>query len=461
MTSTEEVLFRLSQPYSIHVHSSAGLVKDTDKAAAAIDRTRKQKQGKGGQSHRKPVVGPLQETSRKDITATPWELLGTFARATTLARQGRGRGLAEHWQSLKYCQALAGNNAGYLTLTDEGQSPEQSYRAMQARELGRALGLAAAEHAIRKHFPDRLISIVDAEVVLLAGFARAGSRPTLGARPRPDFFIEAWKPGEPSSVFVVTVNGNHQVATKRTGKTDRSAFRQLARGSERAENFHLGEWNTTPCLLMSTELLAQEGITINALQAPGPGLLPPRPTVGRGNADVSVSERNLHYANSVQLPPSDEGKKRFHDGFFIPRNELAWFGQILARTGAAGQLAFSGAGREIAQYLTPKQGHKHYEQRTFAGSSSVHDASHKIGSTVFVGTDQVFRLGGNRVEAFSGIAADLYELLVRGQVEEYRRQAYELRATRPRGTTAPTWKVASFGDDGTIMSLRLLSRATA
>ncbi|MGW1430017.1 hypothetical protein ACWD6K_15570, partial [Streptomyces sp. NPDC002431] len=150
---------------------------------------------------------------------------------------------------------------------------------------------------------------------------------------------------------MVTVNGNHQKASKRTAKADRSAFRQLARGSERAEHSHLAEWNTTPCLLMSTELLAPDGITVNALQAPGKGLLPARPATGRRSADAVPSERNLAYAGAVKVPADGHGA-RIQDGFFIPRKELGWYGQLLARTGAAGQLAFAGAGTEIAQYLT-------------------------------------------------------------------------------------------------------------
>lgn len=287
-----------------------------------------------------------------------------------------------------------------MALTDEGQSPELSYRAMQARELGRAFGLAVAERTVRNRFPDHMISTLDAEAILLAGFARSGPRPSLGARPRPDFFIEAWLPGEPSRIFAVTVNGNHQKATKRTAKADRSAFKQLARGSERAEHFHLAEWNTTPCLLMSTELLALDGITVNALQAPGEGLLPARLATGRGSADAVLSERNPTYADAVKVPAGGR-KERTQDGFLIPLKELGWFGQLLARTGAAGQLAFAGAGTEIAQYLTDKQGHKHYERQTFAGSSSVRDARHTIGPTVYVGTDRVFRLNRVRVEAFS------------------------------------------------------------
>jgi hypothetical protein len=129
---------------------------------------------------------------------------------------------------------------------------------MQARKPGRAFGPAVAERAVRNRFPGHMVSTLDAEAVLLAGSARSGPRPSPGARPRPDFFIEARRPGEPSRVFVVTVDGNHQKATRRTAKADRSAFKQLARGSERAEHPHLAEWNTTPCLLMSTELLALE-----------------------------------------------------------------------------------------------------------------------------------------------------------------------------------------------------------
>jgi hypothetical protein len=326
---------------------------------------------------------------------------------------------------------------------------------MQARELGRAFGLAVAERTVRNRFPDHMISTLDAEAILLAGFAHSGPRPSLGARPRPDFFIEAWRPNEPSRVFVVTVNGNHQKATKRTAKADRSAFKQLARGSERAEHFHLAEWNSTPCLLMSTELLALDGITVNALEAPGEGLLPARPATGRGSADAVLSERNLAYAGAVKVP-ADGRRERIQDGFLIPRKELGWYGQLLARTGAAGQMAFAGAGTEIAQYLTDKQGHKHYKQQTFAGSSSVRDARHKIGQTVYVGTDQVFRLNRIRVEAFSGIAEELYDLLVKGQVEQYRNRTYELRDTYPTSTTAPLWGPVSFGGDGTVMAMRVM-----
>lgn len=189
--SAEEILDRLSTKIPVRINSTAAPVTDTNKAAAAIDRQRARKRDKKEPGPRKPGLGPLQDADRQDLVSTPWNVLGVFARATTLARQGRGRGLAEHWQGPKYCQAVATGSSGHMALTDEGQSPELSYRAMQARELGRALGLAVAERAVRNRFPGHMVSTLDAEAVLLAGFARSGPRPSLGARPRPDFFIEA------------------------------------------------------------------------------------------------------------------------------------------------------------------------------------------------------------------------------------------------------------------------------
>lgn len=454
--TTQGILDLLRQRVPVQVNSTRSLVTATDKAATARDRQRARERDEEEGIPRKPTLEPLRGTERDDLLATPWELLGFFARAVTLARQGRGRGLAEHWQALKYCQALTAGSSGYLSLSEEGRIPEQSYRGMQARELGRAMGLAIAERTVRARFPEHMVSTVDAEMVLLAGFARSGSRPSLGARSRPDFFIEAWKPGEPSRVFVVTVNGNHEKAAKRSGRSDRSAFNQLARASERAECFHLAEWNDTPCLLSSTELLAEGGITVNTLQAPGGGLLPDRSASVRSSADLVPSKRNPPYVGAVRLPAAEGRREHVQDGFLIPSRDGVWFGQVLARTGAASQLAFAGAGMEIAQYLSADQGRKHYEQRTFAGSSSIRDVEHEFGATRFVGTDQVFRLNRTRIEAFSGIAEDLYQPLVEGKVEEYRRRAYGARHQFPTGTTAPQWGPVSYSDDGTVMALRVL-----
>jgi hypothetical protein len=53
------------------------------------------------------------------------------------------------------------------------------------------------------------------------------------------------------------------------------------------------------------------------------------------------------------------------------------------------------------------------------------------------------------------MAEELYDLLVKGQAEAYRNRTYELRDTCPTSTTAPPWGPVPFGDDGTVMALRL------
>lgn len=63
-----------------------------------------------------------------------------------------------------------------------------------------------------------------------------------------------------------------------------------------------------------------------------------------------------------------------------------------------------------------------------------------------------------RVEAFSGMAEELYDLIKQGHVEEYRRKAYRLRTAwssrklKADGCSGPV----SFRPDGTVMALSTL-----
>jgi hypothetical protein len=457
---TDRILAQLADTTHVHVHSTAQLVLDADKAATAIDKERARKATSKQDVFRKPSTEPLPGAERDDLTLTTWQTLGTLARSSTLARHGQGRGLAEHWQSLKYCRAMTTPKDGHLHLSSSGESPEQFHRGNQARELGRAFGLALAERTVRLRHPDRVITTIDAEAALLPGFARSDKQPTLGARPRPDYLIEAWKPDEPSIVYAVVVNGNHQVATPRTGKAQRTTFRQLARASERLEHLHIGSWNNPGCLLMATELLAPSGITVHTLQATGNAHLRNAHLDLEDGADIDHRlKRSLKYVDTVRVPrPDTDARDRWHNAFLVPGRELGWFAQVLAATGAAGQLAWAGAGRDISRYLTAVQGRKRYQENTFAGAASVRDARHTIGGELYVGTDQVFRLDGQRVEAFSGIAEDLYKLLEAGKVEEYRRRAHESRDSWPVGATAADWGPTSFRDDGTVMALRIVPK---
>ncbi|MEU6442481.1 hypothetical protein [Streptomyces sp. NPDC047046] len=455
-----DVIKRLDDFLTVQVHSSPELIVGVGKAAAAIDRRRaKAKAKKEDSGPRKPHVRHVPRTELRPLRITPWELLATFARATTLARQGRGRGLAEHWQGLKYCRAFAADRHGSLRLTEEGKAPEQSYRGMQARELGRAFGLAVAERMLSERYPDHLISIIDADTVLLPGFARVKPVATLGARARPDFLLEAWRPGEGSRVFVVTVNGNHQKVTAKTSASSRTTYRQLDRGSERVERLHIGQGNGTPALITSTEFLAAAGVTVHVLAAGGDVELPIRPPSGTHSADAAVGRRRLLYVDSVADPTQRDNAR--HNAFLIPDDELPWFSRVLARTHAAGQLSLAGGGGAVGQYLIEEQGSKYFSETTFAGTASVQDAKADLAGQPYVGTDQVFRINGTRVEAFSGMAADLYGLLADGRVEEYRRQVYERRDDWPKSKDVDNWGASSFRPDGTALAIRVVPKRTS
>jgi hypothetical protein len=257
----------------------------------------------------------------------------------------------------------------------------------------------------------------------------------------------------------VVCRGNHQKPNKRTGRTRSTTLQQLVKGSELTEGMQIGPWNTTPCLMLSTELMGQGGVVVNALQSPGEALLPLRTPDGPGNADEEIRDKpGIPYPNAIRIPAHDGKRARTVDGFQVPEKDLGWFGQLLARTAAAGLTAFSGGGPTTARYLTAHQGQKHYAAPTFAATSSYQDADMEIGDTKFVGTDHVFRMETVRIEAFSGMDSTLYELIKKGRVEEYRQAAYELRSARHKTREAgQKWNgPISFHDDGTVMALSIL-----
>lgn len=455
--TARQILNALADQRSIHVRSTAELAAHVDSAAAAIDKKRWEK----GQEalRRKPELRAVTRAEcARSIDLTPWQVLHALARGYVLASQGMGRGLAEHWLSLKYCEALDGNRAGSMDLTEKGRSSERWYKAMQARELAVGFGLAAAEHIVQQRYPDHIVSVVDTSTVLRAGWALGGSERSKGSRPRPDYLIEAWKPGEPSKVTFVACRGNHQKPSKRTGRTRSTTIQQLVKGSELTEGMQIGPWNTTPCLMLSTELMGQGGVVVNALQSPGQAVLPLRVPGAPGHADEEIRDKpGIPYPNAIHIPASGGKRARTVDGFQVPEKDLGWFGQLLARTAAAGLTAFAGGGPTTARYLTARQGRKHYAAPTFAATSSFHDADIEVGDTKFVGTDHVFRMETVRIEAFSGMVPELYELLKKGRVEEYRQAAYELRSKMHATDAAGKWNgPISFHDDGTVMALSIL-----
>jgi hypothetical protein len=183
--------------------------------------------------------------------------------------------------------------------------------------------------------------------------------------------------------------------------------------------------------------------------------------IGRGLAEhwLSLKFCEALYGNragAMDLTDTSRSSESWYKGQ-VGEDDLAWFGQLLARTAAAGLSAFSGGGQNTAQYLTARQGREHYNVPTFAATSSVDDADIEVDDTKFVGTDHVFRMGSARIEAFSGMAEDLYGLIKEGRVEEYRQAAYELHRKRPRSREAGDWNgPISFHADGTVMALSIL-----
>lgn len=455
--TARQILNALADQRSVHVRSTTELAAQVDSTTAAIDKKRREK----GQEalRRKPELRTVTRAEcARSIDLTPWQVLHALSRGYLLASQGMGRGLAEHWLSLKYCEALDANRAGSIDLTEKGSSSERWYKGMQARELAVGFGLAVAEHIVQQRYPDHIVSVVDTSTVLRAGWPLSVSQRNKGSRPRPDYLIEAWKPGEPSKVTFVACRGNHQKPSKRSSRTGSTTIQQLVKGSELTEGMQIGLWNTTPCLMLSTELTGQGGVVVNILQSPGEALLPLRVPGAKGNADEEIQDKSgIPYPNAIRIPASGGKRARTVDGFQVPENDLVWFGQLLARTATAGLTAFAGGGPTTARYLTARQGQKHYAAPTFAATSSFHDADIEVGDTKFVGTDHVFRMETVRIEAFSGMVPELYELIRYGRVEEYRQSAYELRSKMNTTDATGKWNgPISFHGDGTVMALSIL-----
>lgn len=447
MKITAEVLRDLAEPSNVAVHSNPELAGDVRAAAADDDKHRKEKEL--DRLRRKPE---LQSVPAKDLTRvaqlTPWDVLHTFGRAITLARRGAGRGLAEHWGCLKYSQALTGTSNSFLALSAEGRETADYYKALQSGELGIGFALALATRLLTRRYPDHFVAIVPADTALRAGWALTSrdSGPKSGYRYRPQFFAEVWKPGEPSRVFPIACKGNHSGLS--------ASHTQLASASAHVEAVHIGAWDETPCLVFSTELPLDGPVRVHTLEAEGGG--------GWLDAPARVPDHALENENVYPgIQPPAQGNKPLEPepGYHVKPDLYAWFQHALARTTAASLTAFAGDGRATAPYLTKRQGQRHFTGLTHAATDSVQDARHRFFGTEFVGTDHVFRLNRKRVEAFSGVAEDLFRHLEEGRVEQYRREIYARRSSWPRDTWAPRWDgPISVHPDGSVLAMRLLHR---
>ncbi|MFJ6569841.1 hypothetical protein ACIQNU_20705 [Streptomyces sp. NPDC091292] len=445
MKLTAEVLRDLAQPSNIAVHSNSELAGDVSASAADDDKQRKEKEL--DPLRRKPELQPIPATDLNQLAQlTPWEVLHTLGRSIALARRGAGRGLAEHWGCLKYNQALTGNSDAFMALSPEGRETADYYKALQSGELGAGVALALATRLLIRRYPDHVVSIVPADTALRAGWALTSrdSGPRSGYRYRPQFFAEVWKPGVPSRVFPIACKGNH------SGRS--SSHIQLASASAHVEAVHIGAWGETPCLLFSTELPLDGPLTVHTLEAGGNGGWLDAP--GRV-LDHALEDENVY--PGIQPPTQGDQPVEPEPGYHVGPDLYAWFQHALSRTAAAGLTAFAGDARATAPYLTKRQGQRNFAGITHAATDSVQDARHRFFGIDFVGTDHVYRLNRKRVEAFSGVAEDLFRHLEEGRVEQYRREIYARRSTWPRDAWAPIWNgPISIHPDGSVLAMRLL-----
>lgn len=430
------------------MNSNWALVGSVD-AAAAKDDDKRRKEG-DEPLRRKPHLEPIPEAQWNSFCLTPWDVLHTIGEGLALSREGAARGLAEHWGSLKYTQALTSATGTYMRLSAEGKETAEYYKAVQSKELGIGFALALAKQMLTRRYPQHFVSIVHADTVLWAGWSKPKS-----IRYRPQFFAEIWRPGESSRVFPIRCKGNH-------GNAAASAD-QLASASAHVERVHIGRWNQTPCLIFSTEISLKDPLTIHVLRSTGTdGWLHTPAGLTAGILDRQVTEENIFPA--IQVP--DNGNQIHSSetvpGFHVQESHFEWFHHVLARAAAASVTAFTGDGNATAQYLTKRQGKSRFNDAAHPTISSVQDADHVLLDHSFVGTDHVFRLNGTRVEAFSGVAEDLFQYLKEGQVEQYRREVYARRGGWPVDTWDDRWGgPVSVHPDGSVLAMRMFRPETS
>ncbi|WP_329531925.1 hypothetical protein OG568_15075 [Streptomyces sp. NBC_01450] len=476
---TEEVLTSLRQQVSVAVHSTRELVGKVDEAAADKERERhqtfqkRQEEGKTktGETYeplrRKPNLRPLPGTQGgHSVLLTFWDVLHHLGRALALSQRGASRGLAEHWGSLKYCQALSADTMTQLGLTDggnplglseEGKQIAMYYKALQSEELGHAFALAVSEQILTRRYPDHSVSFVRADTALRAGWTLTSrdkaKTKTVGYPYRPQFFAELWKPGESSRVIPIACKGNHSDRQK--------AYEQLASAAVHADGVHIGAWNETPALLFSTEISLTDPLTVHVLHADGPGgwLHIPDNTPA---TDIGLPVGDKNPAIGILKPGHGKEPDSSEPGCQVGPDYYEWFQRALARAGAAGLTAFAGDGESTAALLTTRQGSDFFQGFAHAASGSVQDLGYTLLGEKFEGTDHVFRLNGNRVQAFSGVATEVLDSLVtrkeperHADIAAYRRRVHAWRVKRHGTFWDRTWGgVVSISRDGTVMAMR-------
>jgi hypothetical protein len=194
-------------------------------------------------------------------------------------------------------------------------------------------------------------------------------------------FVEAWQPGQPSKVILVSSKGTHSSVHQ--------VHKQLS-SSAHVESVHIGPYGTVPYLLIGTEIPKKEGLALHVLEAPGKTVLRPSGDASEADPDLTLDQGN-RIADVVRHA---ERERTTIPGFQVLPESFAWFSIVLARTEAATLTAFTGGGKPTAQYLTKEQGRRHFQHDVHANTGRLRDAEHRIHDIDFLGTDHVYRLNG-------------------------------------------------------------------
>ncbi|MFD8593222.1 hypothetical protein ACFV1B_27350, partial [Streptomyces sp. NPDC059637] len=162
-----EILHELSTTSHVQVRSSTELAAQVSKAGAEEDQKRS-KDGRGP-LRRRTDYRAISRVPRS-LTLTPWQVIHAIGLGAASARQGAGRGLAEHWGSLRYNQALEADRGGYLHLSSEGRDLLRFYKATQSGEIGAGFASLLAENIVRSRYPNHSVSVIPADIALKAGW---------------------------------------------------------------------------------------------------------------------------------------------------------------------------------------------------------------------------------------------------------------------------------------------------
>lgn len=450
LVDVEEALTRVFERSTVTIHSNSTLAGEVGKKVAKIDADRQK--AKQTLIDRKQQLIPVSRDEHDGaMKITPWELLHTLGRATVLSGQGSSRALAQHWSCLKYITTLQKNYYGRMELSADGHDPRYHRKSVQAEDLGIAFALSAALRIAQRRHPDFKFEIVDADVALEAGWALRGAEVRSREKTllRPDYFLVGLRGDEPARLITVECKGSH-------GRVD-AQYVQLAKASAQVHAVVVGGVESDdmppPSLLMATALRGEGGIEMRILDPEGDGVL-----AIPGDRALTLNGPTEQLNELAGIPSTTiDGRDDARPGFYVAPDRAEWFSRVLARTSAAGLLAFVGDRAAARALLTNRQQDRVGPAYTLPGTGATFDTGITLGGLFFVGTDHVFRFGPQRLEAFSGLLVGLHQRLAAADLDGYQALLPDVLAEwehRRERATQEWGGVITMDINGAVLGLR-------